>query len=443
MTATPPRVLLIEDDAVLGGALVQRLKLEGFDPVWAHNCAQALVELRRRRPDFVLSDIVLPDGSGEDLFRRAQPWLGDTPIVFATAFGEIDQAVRLVKAGADDYLSKPYDADLLVHRIRHRLARRRATASDAAAGAAAAADFGHTPATAAVAEQLRRAAASELPVLLLGETGVGKEVAARHVHAHSARAAAPFVAVNCGAIPHELLESQFFGHERGAFTGALQRHIGFFEEATGGTLFLDEIGELDARLQTALLRVLQDGRFRPVGARQDRAFDGRLIAATNADLNALRAERRFRDDLYFRLSVVEVQLPPLRERHDDIAPLAAQFLHEYSAASGRGELLLSAEGLQALLRHDWPGNVRELRNRIQRAAVMGPSSTVEAGDLFPELQLVSLTSEDGQSLAGARRRAEAELIEEALRASGGRVGAAAKLLGISRTTLWKRRGGAS
>ena len=429
MTATP-QILVIEDDTILGGAIVQRLKLEGFAPVWAQTCADAIAALKRVQPDFVLSDIVLPDGSGEDVFRKAQPWLGDTPILFATAFGEIDQAVRLVKAGAEDYLTKPYDVDELVGRIRTSLSRQRHSP-----GSAAKAKFPLSPATEIVAEQLRRAAATDLPVLLTGETGVGKEVAARYLHTSSPRSGSAFVAVNCGAIPHELLESQFFGHERGAFTGATQSHVGFFEEAAGGTLFLDEIGELDTRLQTALLRVLEDGRFRPVGARKDRTFGGRIVAATNADLNHLRSEKKFRDDLYYRLSVIEIPLLPLRERIGEIEPLAKRFLQEFSSANQPARQL-SHEALQALLRYDWPGNIRELRNRLHRASVFTKGDVLETADIFPETGL----GKDGkETLAAAKKRTEADLIEQAIVAAHGRIGDAADQLGISRTTLWKRR----
>lgn len=433
MSATSSKILIIEDDPILGGAIYQRLELEGFEPVWAQSCAEAIAALKRERPDFVLSDIILPDGSGEDVFRKAQPWLGDTPILFATAFGEIDQAVRLVKAGADDYLTKPYDVDELVERIRQRLTRRGNRAENVAPN-----DFALSPVTAALAEQLRRAAGTDLPVLLTGETGAGKEVAARYLHEASPRSDTPFVAVNCGAIPHELLESQFFGHERGAFTGATHTHVGYFEEAEDGTLFLDEIGELDARLQTALLRVLENRLFRPVGARRDKTFGGRIVAATNADLNGLRSERKFRDDLYFRLSVIELQMPPLRERRGEIESLARRFLKEFSSERGL-DLKLSKDAFQKLLRHDWPGNIRELRNRLQRAAVFARSDTLEGVDIFPETRL-SETEGETATLADARKRAEADLIEQALIAADGRVGEAARQLGISRTTLWKRRG---
>ncbi|TKT82528.1 sigma-54 dependent transcriptional regulator [Aquamicrobium sp. LC103] len=431
MSERTAHLLIVEDDAILGGAITQRLKLEGFEVTWARSCAEAIAALKRRRPDFVLSDIVLPDGSGEELYRGAQPYLGDTPIMFATAFGEIDQAVRLVKAGADDYLTKPYDVDELVERIRARIATRTASPEEGVPEG-----FALSPATEAIAEQLRRVADTDLPVLLTGETGTGKEVAARYLHDVSQRASRPFVAVNCGATPKDLLESQFFGHERGAFTGAAQAHIGFFEEAGEGTLFLDEIGELDTRLQTALLRVLQDGRFRPVGARGDKSFKGRIVAATNADLERMRAGQRFRDDLYYRLSVIEIAIPPLRERRDEILPIAVKLLGDIAARRGAPPRALAADAREALLGHDWPGNIRELRNRLERASVLASGRSLTAGDIFPEAVLDAPRAE---TLADARERAERERIEKALALSGGRIGEAAKRLGISRTTLWKRR----
>src|SRR5690606_1705383 len=217
-----------------------------------------------------------------------------------------------------------------------------------------------------------------LPILLItGETGTGKEVAARYLHATSRRAQEPFVAVNCGAIPHDLLESQFFGHERGAFTGASQSHVGFFEEAGDGTLFLDEIGELDSRLQTALLRVLEDGRFRPVGSRTDRSFQGRIIAATNADLDTMRIQKTFREDLYYRLSVIEISLPPLRHRTAEIETLVERLLKQTSLRHGLGVRTVSPEAFAALVHHEWPGTVRELRNRLERASVFARGDVLE------------------------------------------------------------------
>lgn len=429
------RVLLIEDDPVLGGALVQRLRLEGFAVELTTDCAQALRALQRARPDFVLSDIRLPDGSGEDLYRRALPYLGRTPIVFATAFADVGQAVRLVRAGADDYLTKPYDVDALVRRIRDLLP------SPAVAAAVTpepgVEGFGLSPATARLQADLERLASRDVPVLLRGETGVGKEVAARLLHSLSPNAHNPFVAVNCGAVPRELMESQFFGHERGAFTGAASAHVGHFEEAQGGILFLDEIGELDARLQTVLLRVLQDGGFRRLGARKDQQFTGRIVAATNADLAARMATGEFREDLYFRLAVVELCVPPLRERVDEIVPLARHFAVQAAERQGLATPTLDPGAQAALLAHAWPGNVRELRNRVERALALCDAPALAAADLFPEKLLDE--PPQGATLADARAQAELAQIERAMALSGGRLADAAERLGVSRTTLWKRR----
>ncbi len=414
-------VLLIEDDAVLGGAVTQRLMLEGFGVRWTRTASDALSALKRARPDFVLADIRLPDGSGEMVFRQALPFLGTTPIVFATAFADIEQAVRLVRAGADDYLTKPYDLDAVVDRIRLALGERR---SEPEAGPEC------------VLPALDRIAGSDLPVLLRGETGVGKEIAARRLHALSPRASQPFVAVNCGAIARELMESQFFGHERGAFTGALSAHVGHFEEAGEGTLFLDEIGELDARLQIALLRVLNDGTFRRVGSRHDAQFRGRLVAATNADLAERIGAGQFRQDLYFRLAVVELVIPPLRDRPAEIEPLATGFAAAAAARMKRATPALDDTARAALLAHAWPGNVRELRNRVERAVALGDGPALAATDLFPEQRLDQPVL---GRLADVRQRAELDQIDRALALSGGRVSEAAKVLGISRTTLWKRR----
>jgi DNA-binding NtrC family response regulator len=431
MNAHAPRVLLIEDDAVLGGALVQRLRLEGFVVDHALDCADALQKVRRERPSFVLSDIRLPDGSGEDLYRMMLPYLGRTPIVFATAFADIGQAVRLVRAGADDYLTKPYDVETLIERMRERI-QAHDTPLTGREG------FGLSSATARLAADLQRLALRDVPVLLRGETGVGKEVAARQLHMQSARASEPFVAVNCGAIPAELMESQFFGHERGAFTGAHGRHVGYFEEAGRGTLFLDEVGELDPKLQTTLLRVLQDGRFRRVGGREDHVFEGRIVAATNADLSERIANKAFREDLFFRLAVVELVVPPLRERVEEILPLARTFAQQAAERQQQGTVpSLSDEAQGAMLAHGWPGNVRELRNRVERAIALSDDHTLGVADLFPEKSLdENLPS---GTLANARAQAELAQIERALELSGGRVSEAAQRLGVSRTTLWKRR----
>jgi DNA-binding NtrC family response regulator len=420
------RILLIEDDPTLGPAMLQRLRLEGFDPRLAVDGASAVREAKARRPDAVLSDMKLPDQSGEDVFRAIGAAIGLVPYVFVTAFGEVQQAVRLVKAGARDYLIKPVDVDALVDLLSALTSRRDAAAPQPG-------EQPLSPSTRAFEAALAKAARSDLALLLGGETGVGKERAARQAHRLSTRAEGPFVPVNCAAIPRDLAESVLFGHEKGAFTGAASRMPGLAAEAEGGTLFLDEIAELPLELQPKLLRLLQERTFRPVGGAGERRFGGRVIAATHRDLKARVAGGLFREDLYFRLAVIELTVPPLRERRDEILILADHFLEE---AAGEQRLSMSDEARDLLLRHDWPGNVRELRNRIERAAALREADMLSAADIFPDHQevgpaAVDLTLEDVAD-AAVRRRVQETLVE-----TGGNQSEAARLLGVSRTTIWK------
>ncbi len=400
-------VLVVEDDAVLGPALVQRLRLEGYRPRLAATGEAALREALSLRPDAVVSDIRLPDMSGEDVYRRLLAELGALPAFFMTAFGDVAQAVRLVRAGARDYLTKPVDVDRLVAALGEVLAER--LPASAPAGEAPA--LGVSPAMRAVETLLRKAARVDVPVVLTGETGVGKEVAARFLHAASACAAQPFVAVNCAAIPRDLAESTLFGHERGAFTGAATRHAGVAERAGAGTLLLDEVAELSPELQAKLLRLVQ--------ARKG----------------------RFREDLFYRLNVIAVQVPPLRRRPEDQPWLAERLLVAATARFGLGSRRFAPAAIAALADHDWPGNVRELRNRIERAAALTEGAEIGAGDLFPELALEERdeAAASGQRpLAAALDAAARATIEDALQRAGGSRAEAARLLGISRTTLWKR-----
>lgn len=432
-----PLVLVVEDDPVLGPALVQRLRLEGYRPRLATTGEAALREARSLRPDAVVSDIRLPDLSGEEVYRRLVGDLGALPAFFMTAFGDVAQAVRLVRAGARDYLTKPVDVDRLVEALDQALA--------AGKGELAAAEhapaLGVSPAMRAVEAVLRKAARVDVPVVLTGETGAGKEVAARFLHAVSPRAAQPFVAVNCAAIPRDLAESTLFGHERGAFTGAAARHAGVAERAGAGTLLLDEVAELPSELQAKLLRLVQERAFLPLGAAAERPFAARLVCATHADLMARVREGRFREDLYYRLHVVAVEVPALRRRAEDLSWLAERLLGEAISRFGLGPRRLTGPALAALADHDWPGNVRELRNRIERAVALADGDEIGAGELFPEhgleppqepvgAEATFLDSVVGEATRGA--------IQDALRRAGGNRGEAARLLGISRTTLWKR-----
>ena len=424
-------VVLIEDDEVLGGALAQRLRLEGFAPHWARTLAEGEALLRRHAaPLCVLCDMRLPDGSGEELLLRLLPALGRTPVIAMTAFGGVEQAVRLIRAGADDYLLKPFAVEALIAKLR-ALAPPRSAAADALADAGRG-----SAAMQALDAALRRLAGAGATVLLLGESGAGKEVAARRLHALGPRAGAPFVALNCAAIPRDLLESEVFGHERGAFTGATERRIGAAERAGEGTLLLDEVGELDLALQAKLLRLLEDRRFTRVGGGQELPLRARVVAATNADLPARVAEGRFRGDLYWRLAVVELRVPALRERVEVIAPLAEAFLRAAAAEARRPDLTFTAEAEAALEAHDWPGNLRELRNRIERAALLAEGEGIGPADLFPDRAAAAPGA--AVTLAEARETAERTHIRRVLARCGGRVGDAARMLDVSRTTLWER-----
>jgi DNA-binding NtrC family response regulator len=420
---------VIEDDEVVGGTLVQRLELEGYRTIWWRTGRDALKELCTARPDLVVCDIKLPDMSGEDVFLQLLPRLGGEPFLFVTAFGKLEQAVRLTKAGAVDYIAKPYAMPDLLKRIARLIALRpRAT------GVLGASQVIHQ-----VELLLRRVANVDSPLLLSGESGVGKEVAAKFLHKASTRAQDPFIAVNCAAIPSELFESELFGHEKGAFTGAQARHQGYVERARNGILFLDEIDQVQLPAQAKLLRLIQDRTFTRVGGEALITTSARVICATNTDLRRAVADGRFREDLYYRVNVISVVIPPLRERRNDILPLAQQFVREFSQAFSREIHGFTSAAEQALLEHSWPGNVRELRNRAERAVALSDAPWIGAEALFPaEAAEPGGTGNLFPTLAEVRCRADQNHIRAALARVGGRVQEAAKLLGVSRATLFEK-----
>ena len=437
---TASRILVVEDDATLGASLRQRLELEGFKVRWDRSASEARAALDGDAPDIILSDIRLPDGDGESVMRQHFARSGMVPVIFMTAYGDIDQAVRLVRDGALDYVSKPFDLDALVDTLQVIASRRRSPAGSTAD------PFSDSPAMERTGSTLRRAAAIDLPVLLLGETGTGKEVAARYVHEAGPRKGRPFVPVNCGALPADLADSLLFGHERGAFTGAGAAHRGFFEEAEDGTLFLDEIGDLPPALQVKLLRVLETREFRRLGASQSRRFEARVVCATNKDLEAMATSGAFREDLWFRINVITCKLPPLRERQDEIPALLERLAAEAAARMGLGAPPLSEAAKEAAKQHPWPGNFRELINRVERAVALGSGSALTEADLFPEgvsraeetaAPQVS-AAEPGTPLADVRDAAEKAHITAALTRFQGSTSAAAASLGISRSTLWEK-----
>jgi DNA-binding NtrC family response regulator len=432
------RVLIVDDDAETCRLIAELIAASDRDIVQAHTADAAIDAARRERFDLVISDINLnaPE-SGLDVlktFKHANP-AGE--VLLISGFGTLDTAVEAVRAGAFDYISKPFN----IAEVRAAVTRALTRAGEPAVAEGARVDrppegiIGRTAGMLAVYKQIAYASDSAVPVLVMGESGTGKELVARAIHRHSRRTARPFVAINCGAVTESLLESELFGHIRGSFTGAVADRKGVFEQAHGGTVFLDEIGETSASMQVKLLRVLQDGDVRPVGAQRPIHTDARVVAATNIDLERAAAEQRFRQDLYYRLSVVVIRLPPLRERRDDIPLLIEQFMSTASQRTGR-TVSISPESVRALTAYRWPGNVRELENTIERLVVFS-RGRIEVQDL-PESILAAPPLEerlfaDLPTLDELERR----YLVHVLGAVGGNRSRAAEALGIDRRTLYR------
>jgi DNA-binding NtrC family response regulator len=421
------RIGIVEDDLIVGGTLAHRLELEGYEPLWWRTGQEALEGLRRQPPDLVICDIRLPDMNGKDLFLRALPQLGGKPFLFVTAHAQVEDAVFLMKAGAVDYIVKPYALPDLLGRIARLIKLQPRTAGD----------LGTSGAMRQLELLLRRVADIDSSLLIIGESGAGKEVAAKFVHQISARSDEPFVAVNCGAIPNDLIESQLFGHERGAFTSAQARHHGYVERAGNGILFLDEVGELPMLMQVKLLRLIQERTFTRVGGETAIKTGARIICATNTDLEAAVAEGRFRRDLYYRINVIPVVIPPLRDRSDDILPLAHGFLRDFAKEFRRDVKGYTAEAEQALVNQPWPGNVRQLRNCIERAVALSQAPRIGVDALFPA-EASDADEAPLATLAEVRDRAERQHIRAVLTDVENRIDEAAKRLGISRSTLFDK-----
>ena len=374
-----PRILIVDDEADLRELLDITFLKMGLDSDSAANLAEARTLLARTTYAMVLTDMRLPDGLGIELVREVAAAYRNTPIAVITAFGSADNAVAALKAGAFDYLSKPVALDQLRVMVQSALKLAPAASSAPAPPAGPALRLlGESEALRHVRAQIVRLARSMAPVAITGESGTGKELAARDIHAQSARADKPFVAVNCGAIPEALMEAEFFGYRKGAFTGAADDRDGFFQAANGGTLMLDEVADLPLPMQVKLLRAIQERRVRKVGSTVEEPVDVRLISATHQNLAACVEAGRFRQDLYYRLNVIELSLPPLRERKDDIGLLAGAVLQRLSGAA---RMQLSPHALQALCEHSFPGNVRELENILERALAFASGDTIDAQDL--------------------------------------------------------------
>jgi DNA-binding NtrC family response regulator len=453
---TQERVLLVEDDDSLRQLLVEELEDRGLQVRALASAEEAVGSLESWEPALVVSDLRLPGADGMALLRRVKTMQAAPAFLVITAFGSIQQAVAALKEGADEFLTKPLDLEhfglavaraLETRRLRDEVRRFQQLLSDDRFHGM----LGRSRVMRGLFDQIRQLARAEGPVLVIGESGTGKELVARAVHAESERAKGPFLAINCAGLPAELLESEFFGHVAGAFTGANRAHKGLFQQADGGTLFLDEIGEMPLPLQAKLLRVLQEGTIRPVGAERELTVDVRIIAASNRPLETEAGREAFREDLFFRLETFILQVPPLRDREEDLELLAAGFVAHFAARSGRPVRGLAPAVLAQLRRYPFPGNVRELQNAIERAVTFCHGRSIELEHLPTR---IADYRDDNAHRAGAELLAqlsdgpllptleelEQRYIEHVLKLVDGNKRRAAALLGIGRRTLYRRLG---
>jgi len=444
------RLLVVDDEPTQREMLSSILERAGYRVTVAADGREAVAKLEGRHYDLMLTDQKMPEMDGLELLDRARSQIPDLPVVLMTAYGSVSTAVDAMKRGAADYLTKPFERDELLL-VLAKVLRHRRLEDEVAALHGALRDryrlgglIGTAPAMQEIFNLVDRIAHTDVPVLILGESGTGKELVAGAIHEASRRSSGPFVAMNCAAVPETLLESEFFGHERGAFTGAVQARPGRFRQADGGTIFLDEIGAMRVDLQAKLLRVLQDQKIQPLGSSRSIQLDVRILAATGEDLEAAIREKRFREDLFYRLNVVPIHLPPLRERLEDIPLLVDHFLSKAAKKFEREPVGASSELLERLQVHAWPGNVRELENCVERMVLLARSSRLTPADLPPNIRRGTEPGEDvDQSFQlpadGVRlQELERHLIVQALERTRGALGPAARLLGISYKTLQYR-----
>jgi DNA-binding NtrC family response regulator len=437
------RVLIVDDEPVLQDVLSTLLRREGFQVTQATTAAEALRQAEEQEVDLVLLDLMLPDRPGMEVLRELKARDPEVVVVVITAYSSVETAITAMREGAFHYIPKPFKNQEVVLTVRKGLDQRRLQVENRSLRQRLSGLENlvwRSPAMERVIELVRRAAPSRSNVLLTGESGTGKELLARATHHLSPRAGGSFVVVNTGSVPTDLLESTLFGHMRGAFTGAVANRRGLFEVAEGGTIFLDEIGTIAPATQAKLLRVIQEREFIPVGGEQNVKVDVRIIAATNADLPHMVSEGTFREDLYYRLNVIAIELPPLRQRREDIPALANHFLRRFAEENGRGGIALTPQALDVLVNYHWPGNVRQLENVIERAVVLCQEESISP-ELFPQEVLATPAEAapqlppDGLDLKGAVNGYTRALIETSLARCGGVQRRAAQMLRVSPSTL--------
>jgi len=441
-------ILYVDDDQSMCELIEADFSHRGYQVVWNTSPAAALELLYKEPFDVVLVDLVMPEMDGIELCGKIIEIRPDIPVIMVTAFGSLDSAVSALRAGAFDFVTKPIEMDLLVMAVER--ARKHSALKRQVAILSEAVDqpdqfgrlIGRSPAMKRLFDQINRIAESDAPVLITGESGTGKELVAQELHKRSSRSSGPFTAINCSALPHELLESELFGHARGAFTDAKSARKGLLLQSDGGILFLDEIGDLPLTLQPKLLRALEERSFRPVGSDSEIRFDARIITATNQDLDSLVQAGSFREDLFFRINVIHLQVPPLRDRGNDILLIAGNFLKLYAARAGKPVRGFSEAVTDKLLSYPWPGNVRELSNAVERAVALAQFDRINVADLpekisgyrSPDLSWIVNPSDRLVPLSEIERR----YIEHVLDSVGGNKAMAARILGFDRKTLYRK-----
>ncbi len=441
----PPTVLIVDDEESIRSSVAGVLSDEGYAPTAAGGAEEALVRLEEKPPDLVLLDVAMPGKDGIALLERLRTSWPELPVIMMSGHGTIETAVRATKLGAYDFLEKPLSYDKLLLCVRHGLESARLSQENRELRRELAGTgelIGDSPVMRDLKTQIDTAAPTEGRVLISGENGTGKELVARQIHLCSKRAQGPFTEVNCAAIPEELIESVLFGHEKGAFTGAIQRKRGHFELADGGTIFLDEIGDMSLMTQARILRILQEHRFERVGGTETLEVNVRVIAATNKDLEIEMREGRFREDLYYRLNVLPIHVPPLRQRAEDIRALGEHFMKRFGAENASDPKRISPEALQKLEAYSWPGNVRELQNIIERLVLMCPGAEIGV-DALPDQIAEPARHElqngfQSEKLSEARAAFEREYLLEKLRANGWNISRTAEVVGLARESLSRK-----